>query len=406
MRARWLLAPVALASSTAAIVACATDDSTPYTPPEEQPVVVPPPDSGAEDAVAARDADAAAPPYVCAQDELCPTDLFEPTRPGGGLDPRTRIQVIRGRSATDVWAAGVQGAIVHFDGTSWARSESGTKETMNALWLRDRSEIALASISSLFTRGLELEDAGAGAGPVSAGGWSAIGAPRPLSTIRADNRLLESAWAAPGAEWAWLTTVEAPLVVIGGAPSGLWRVRVAPSDGMLEIASPFPAGTCAVIPCSKLTSIHGASADVLWAVGYTGATVRISGAQSDAPTLTAFDSKTWAGLDGVWAASETEAWSVGGAGVIRHYTGHPSAWDVVTDVPTTEDLHAVWGTSPADIWAVGDGAVVLHYDGKSWSQVKIGGLGDRRPNLYTVWSPAPGHVWIGGEGVLVSIGGT
>jgi hypothetical protein len=404
MRARCLVASVALLS-TAVVVACATDDSTPYAPPEAPPNVIPSPDSGADDADADVDADATAPPYVCAQDELCPNDLFGSTRPGGGLDPRTRIQVIRGRSASDVWVAGVQGAIAHFDGTSWTRSEAGTKETVNALWLRESDEIALASISSFFTRGLEPADAGADAGSPSAGGWRAVGAPRPLSTIRADNRLLESAWAPPSAEWAWLATVEAPLGVIGGVPSGLWRVRVAPADGVIEIASPFPAGTCGVIPCSKLTSIHGASADVLWAVGYTGATVRISGAQSATPTLTAFDSKTWAGLDGVWAASETEAWSVGGGGVIRHYTGHPSAWDVVSGVPTTEDLHAVWGTGATDVWAVGNGAVVLHYDGQTWSQVKVGGLGEKRPNLYTVWSPAPGHVWIGGEGVLISIGG-
>jgi len=400
MSARWLAASLALASCTAAIAACATDESKDFEDPDQGPITVPPADSGASAIDASDDADTDAPPYACSPNELCPNDLFDPGRPGGALDRRTRIEVIRGRSATDVWAAGVQGAVAHFDGTSWTRSDTGTKETINGLWLLEADEIAVASLSSVFTRG----DAPTDAGTTSAGGWTAIGAPRSVPAPPSGNRLLHSVWAANGAEWAWCTTVEAPLTN-GTITNGLWRLRVAPSDGMIELASPLPSGTCGVLPCRKLTGIHGASADVLWAVGYTGATVRIEGAQSDTPTISAFDSKTWAGLDGVWAVSETEAWAVGGGGTIRRYTGHPSAWDVVDRVPTTEDLHAVWGTSATDVWAVGDGAVVLHYDGTAWSRVTVGGLGDRRPNLYTVWSPAPGHVWVGGEGVVLSLGG-
>ncbi len=402
MKARWLVGALGLGAITATLIACATDDNTAYTQPDAGPTTIPDPDAGDIDAGAA-DADATAPTYVCSPDELCPTDLFDPGRPGGALDLRTRIRVLRGRSATDVWAAGVQGTVAHYDGTSWTRSDTGSKETINGLWLRTSGEIALASIGSVYTRGLDVADAGA----PSAGGWSALGAPLPVGSVPSlpnGNRVLESVWSSPEAEWAWCATVEAPLV--GTAPTGLWRMRVgAPEHEVVEVASPFAAGTCDVLPCSRLTSIHGASADVLWAVGYTGATVRISNAQSDTPEISAFDSKTWSGLNGVWAASDTEAWSVGGGGTIRHYTGHSSSWEIVNDVPTTEDLRAVWGTSPTDVWAVGDGSVVLHYDGKAWTHAKIGGLGDRRPNLHAVWSPAPGHVWIGGEGVLLSFGG-
>ncbi|MDF2695556.1 MAG: hypothetical protein K0S65_3939, partial [Labilithrix sp.] len=149
---RVLLASLAAVSSMAAIVACATDESSPFVEPDSGPSVVPAADSGEGDASV--DADVEVPPYVCPADELCPNGLFAPSHPGGGLDLRTRIQVIRGRSASDVWAVGVQGAVAHFDGTSWTKSNAGTKETMNALWLRESNEIALASIGSAFTRGL------------------------------------------------------------------------------------------------------------------------------------------------------------------------------------------------------------------------------------------------------------
>jgi hypothetical protein len=140
-------------------------------------------------------------------------------------------------------------------------------------------------------------------------------------------------------------------------------------------------------------------------VGVRGAAFHVTGAQSETPTITAFDSQTWAALEGVWAASATDVWAVGGAGTIRHYTGDAVSLDVVDDVPTTEDLHGVWGSSSSDVWAVGDAATVLHYDGATWSRVEIRGLGERKPSLFTVWSPAPGHVWVGGEGVILSLGG-
>ena len=58
-----------------------------------------------------------------------------------------------------------------------------------------------------------------------------------------------------------------------------------------------------------------------------------------------------------------------------------------------------------DVWAVGDEGVVLRYDGKSWSRVKVAGLGAERPNLTAVWVAAGGHVWVGGEGVVLSLRG-
>jgi hypothetical protein len=154
-----------------------------------------------------------------------------------------------------------------------------------------------------------------------------------------------------------------------------------------------------------MTSIHGLSPNELWAVGLSGATVRITDADSDTPSLKPFNSQTMNALNGVWVAPNGEAWSVGAEGTVRHYHGDSLLWDVVPDVPTRADLNAVWGTSPADIWAVGNAALVLHYDGSVWSRIAVAGLGQRRPDLTTVWTSAPGHVWIGGQGVLISLGG-
>ncbi|AKU94688.1 hypothetical protein AKJ09_01352 [Labilithrix luteola] len=343
-------------------------------------------------------------PDVCTPELPCSTGPFETSTIGGAFDGRTRIHSIRGRSATDVWAVGALGAVAHFDGTAWTRQDIGDRDTTVALWLRDASEILLSSLKRVHTRGSEL--------PVPDGGttdWMSIdfwtlpdalaGAYYPIQ--------LTSAWAAKGATWLWCTSLDgSPNDTADTPPPGLWRMRLS-SDvlGGIEVAEGLASHTCEKIPCRRMLAIHGLDANEFWAIGGAGATIRVTDADSDAPHAVAFNSQTQNELHGVWTASATDAWSVGTAGTIRHYTGDPVHWDIVADVPVTSTLNAVWGTSSNDVWAVGDNAVVLHYDGTRWSRVPVAGLGVRRPTLTTVWASSPGHVWIGGDGFVLSLGG-
>lgn len=400
----------------AAVVACASDESDPLVAPDAESKI-PGLDGGgaAEPSDDGGDAGAAGEP--CPPDALCPNGVFDPdglgpqspSGPGdpGGLDVRTRITLIRGRSASDVWAAGANGTILHFDGTSWSRSDPGTDNTINALWLHQSGEVALSSLkSAAYTRGFELDaGADADAGSSSPGGWMNRGIPAAPPPLRNSFGWLTSAWTTPGADWLWCTTMEGPPDQGNDTANGLWRLHVAPATGSLAVGEAAAPRTCAIYPCRQMMNIHGASADDLWAVGIRGATVHITNAQGDTPKLTPFDSQTWSTLHGVWAASESEAWAVGSLGVIRHYTRESSSWEIVSDVPTTATLRAVWGSSRTDVWAVGDDAVVIHYDGTAWSQVKVAGLGSSRPALHTVWTPGPGRVWAAGEGVVLSLGG-
>ncbi len=337
----------------------------------------------------------------CVPDAICPFGApFDASTRGGALDLRTRIASIRGRSASDVWAVGAHGAVAHFDGASWSRSEVGSVESFHGIWLHDAGEFALSSFDVIYARS---DDIYAPDGGVpSSDGWRRAETSAPGWWNR--DLSVSSAWAPVGAEWTWGTN---GTLDYHSQSNGLWRARIAPGTGTIDLADVLPPGACALMGCMQMQSIHGSSPDDLWAVGRHGAAFRVTRAQSETPAITAFDTQTWATLDGVWAASPTDAWAVGGAGTIRHYAGGAVSWDVVDDVPTNEDLHAVWGTSSADIWAVGDGATVLHYDGATWSRVEVAGLGQRErgPDLFSVWTASPGHVWIGGEGVILSLGG-
>jgi len=344
-------------------------------------------------------------PETCSPDVLCLDGPFDPSRVQGDaetFDLRTQINVIVGRGTNDVWAAGTVGALAHFDGSSWTKSGPDTQESLRGLRLFDDGELAFGSqMHRVFLHGLDLPDAGTSPD----GGWTTVEEIPTPSSYTMFGRLyaFTSAWAAPGAQWTWCTLSSPHNGSSPRRPTGLWRMRRVP-DAAFEIK---PALATCAYPCSseRMASVHGVSPDVLWAVGSQGAAFLIEGADGDTPHLEALNSLTWNQLNGVWAASESEAWAVGAGGTIRHYTKDSLSAEIVPDVPPNANLRAVWGTSPSDIWAVGEGSIVLHYDGKSWSRVKIAGLGGRRPDLTTVWTPSPNHVWIGGQGVILSLGG-
>ncbi|OJY30380.1 MAG: hypothetical protein BGO98_27025 [Myxococcales bacterium 68-20] len=379
------------AGASALLGACASDEEVSLAPPEVANAVP------GQDAAGA-DADAEAGPCTaddceyfpeaCAADVLCPSGPFDPVNPAVGMDWRTRINVVRGRSASDVWIAGTVGTVAHFDGTSWTQSETGTQESLRELWLPGAGEISFRSLAKVYARGLDAGDADAS---VSAGGWSL----REVAPTATFGGQLGPVWAAPGADSLWVAT-----------GTRFWRLELT-AGGTFEGARSISSSVCGARSCGNPRSLHGLSAKTvsLWVVGELGLAMRVTDADGETPTVTSLNTQTWDGLTGVWAASDTDVWAVGGTGTIRHYTGDGLRWDVVSDVPTGEHLNAVWGTSPSDVWAVGNAGVVLHYDGIRWSRVKVAGLGARRPDLYTVWSPGAGHVWIGGYGVVLALGG-
>lgn len=404
MNIRWMV-------FTFAAAACASTESAvdPAVPDDSAAVPSPPEPDGGLDAAPDLDAgpctDCEYFPAACSADTLCPNGLFDSNPHGSGYDPRVTVNLIRGRSPTDVWAVGSTGSIARFDGTSWTRLDLGKNETVRGLWLRDSDEVALVSWWSTYLRGVAVPDAGA---VPSANGWTFT---RPLLSpalpelvrLNLIDAVFTYAWSGPGSSSLWCTSAAKPNDGLNGF-TGLWRIRQLPSNE-LELHAAVPGPVCRDNGCMQMKSVHGASADDLWAVGEVGTAVRILDADGDTPSVKPANTQTSNALNGVWVASTSDAWAVGANGTIRHYTGDPVLWDVVSDVPTQGVLRAVWGSSSTDIWAVGDAGVVLHYDGKSWSRVKIAGLGTRRPNLTTVWVPAPGHVWVGGHGVILSLGG-
>ena len=386
-RRRDLVASAGFSFVTAclALAACASDEDATLEP-EKTDVPLPASDAGTSDVAdggaCSRD-DCELFPDACGPDALCVSGLFDPVDPTAGLDWRARITSIAGRSATDAWLVGSLGTAAHFDGDAWKQVDVGSSESLRFVWPTSAGEVAFGALARVYSRGLGSADAG-----VSPDGWALRGAVSPPPGYGAN---VTAVWpGAAGSNVLWLAT-----------SADVWRLEN--SESTFTSRAGIPASVCTSVPCKWLRSLHGASAGTIWGVGDNGAAVRITGAESDTPNVEVTNPLTWNRLSGVWAASDTEAWAVGGDGTIVHNTGG-FAWEAVPDVPTKEHLNAIAGSSSSDLWAVGNAGVVLHFDGTAWSRVKIAGLGSRRPDLYAVWSPGPGRIWIGGQGVLLAFG--
>lgn len=384
MRGMLVAGPVALLIG-AGFLACASDE-----PVDVQPDAGPSSvqidasdafsDGGAADA---SDADACADceffPNECAADRFCAVEAQ--------MDPTTRLRALSGSSRSDVWAVGTQGTVLHFDGSSWKRTTIANGETLSAVVGLSRDEVwAAGMVDKIYVRSTD----GGGPDP-GASGWSLVTpAEAPDTMYFGYGAVRGASHPVAGATWFAAEVPE-------GQGSVLARVKRTP-DG-IETA------TLAYAAESRFLAAHAVSESEVWAVGAVGNAARITGADTNAPTVAAFNTQTFATLRGVWGATSNDVWAVGSEGTVRRYSGEGRLWSVVSDAPTQATLRAITGTSASDVWAVGDDGVVIHFDGKQWSRIAVAGMGARRPALHAVWASSADDVWIAGDGVLLSLGG-
>jgi len=102
-------------------------------------------------------------------------------------------------------------------------------------------------------------------------------------------------------------------------------------------------------------------------------------------------------IEGLWAASDTDVWAVGGAAVL-HFDG--ASWSRLPD--SSAALHAVWGSGPDDVWLVGDQGTVFRWGASGAVRVPAG----TASSLRAVGGRSPSDVWIGGVNFLAHWDGT
>ncbi len=248
-------------------------------------------------------------------------------------------------SAVDGWAVGDGGVILHWDGSAWRQADSPTTYPLYS--------VALSSASD-----------GWAVGGVYSRGCAATSSAPPVGK-------------AP--TWSYATCS-----VILHWDGNAWRL-VSTGLGGQDHAAP------------QLYSVASVSPSEAWAVGAAQQTCD-GGAcpwRSWAAILR-WDGTDWrevyrldnAALNAV-AASASDAWAVGDAGLILHSDGH--GW-ARSDSSTSVVLRAVVRTPRGEAWAVGDVGTILHWDG-AWRPASS----PTTASLSAIALTSTGDGWIAGR---------
>ncbi|MBX7193367.1 MAG: hypothetical protein K1X94_15035 [Sandaracinaceae bacterium] len=227
-----------------------------------------------------------------------------------------------------------------------------------------------------------------------AGVWLA-GCPGPESTVWTE--------AFDAHDVGWL------LNVASVSPSDVWAVGGSPDAGVARHYDGHAWSAVAVPSATPLLNwAMPFRTDHVIVVGNHGTVLVWNGASFDTQ-----ESGTTENLWGVWGASETDVWAVGGSGfegsvaTVIHWDG--ASWTPAA-LPTLERPNVfaffkVWGSSADDVWVVGQRGAVVHYDGSAWTEELVGASDD----LIAVWGTGPDHVvMVGGRSnaIVVTWDGT
>ncbi len=301
------------------------------------------------------------------------------------VDSRFNILSFWGGSPKDLWAVGVRGLALHWEGTAWTSVPTGTTNGLLAISGNATDILAVSTTHFVLRRGRD-----------PAAGWQTD------FVYKGYLSQLFSVWASEDSSFwtggGWLTDPAGSEFVVD-------QVNVSPDGGLAR-----RVGGRLGYSFERVRAIWGLSSEDLWAVGSYGLAYHRTTAKTGVPAWEPVQTQSESTLQAVHGSAVDNVWLVGNTGTVRHWTNQaPAPWEVV-EVPTRETLNAVWSFGPNDVWVAGNAGVVLHFDGSRWTsmfvpkvtQVSVpGSTQEEGADLYAMWGSSPNDLWIGGDGVLV-----
>jgi hypothetical protein len=242
-----------------------------------------------------------------------------------------RLSGVWGSSATDVFAVGDNGTILHYDGRDWTPMESGSTHQHLGIWGSSGLEVFAVS-PYMGSPVLHYDGVG----------WF------PVPT---------------GTEWGYWD-------IWGSSGSDVFAVgtwgNTLHYDGFTWTPVSTPLG-------EYLHGIWGSSGVDVFAVGSNGRILYYDGVSWDIMV-----SGTSASLLDVWGGSSTDVFAVGSNGTILHYDG--SNWSPM-DSGTGAALYGVWSSLSGEVFAVGEYGTILCYgEDSGGSELEKAGLAPDDPS--------------------------
>jgi hypothetical protein len=272
---------------------------------------------------------------------------------------------IWGSSATDVYAVGWDGTILHYEGTDWSADLSGDGSILHAVWGSSAMDVFAVGHTSSPNEAVILH--------YDRTGWN-------VQTQMDDGINLSDVWGSSASD-----------VFAVGAFRYENKILHYDGNSWTGQATGLPLET-------PITCIWGSSATDVFAVGV--------GSNEMVAVVLHYDGTGWSehtsGIEvqlyGLWGSSATDVFAVGQLGTILHYDGN--SWTEQTS-GTTQTLTGIWGSSASNVFVVGGNGTILHYDGTGWTAQASG----TTENLSEVWGSSASDVYaVGVNGTILHYG--
>ena len=258
------------------------------------------------------------------------------------------VEAIHGSAADDVWAVGVSGFVLHYDGIEWSRVDSGVSANFNDVWA--------VSESSVYMVGSE-------------------------STIRHyDGDGFESIDAQSfGVDLYGVSAASDEDVFFVGDDSNTGRILHYDGESVTSVYDLYKL---------RLQDVFALSSTNVYAVGYS--------LLDSSPRIVHYDGETWSTqdpgvihrLNGVHATGPDDVWAVGVNGVVLRNQG--SGWvTVVTPVNGLDANNSVVASGTRSIRVGGKTGAVLRFNGAVFVEEDLG----QGRDLVDLWASPEGTVF-------------
>ncbi|HEY1954092.1 MAG TPA: hypothetical protein VGH28_00720 [Polyangiaceae bacterium] len=274
------------------------------------------------------------------------------------------LKAIWAASATDVWAGGDNGLMLHWNGSAWSKVDAATISHVSGIWGTSANDVWATAGGIGGTNANNLVHwNGQAWSPVDPG--TTINLASVWGTSPSDVYAVGASGVAgtvihfDGATWSSLfdSGEMAPSGVAGSGASDVWVVggnfSWAGNQFILHGASsgfsPVSSGVT-----QSLGSVFASSSNDAWAKGAAGLFHWNGTSWSPVPTTLGL------GEGGVWGLGADAVFAVGGAQQIDAWNG--SSWSTAHDDKIGAALYAVGGSDASHLWAVGDDATIMRFD--------------------------------------------
>ena len=275
---------------------------------------------------------------------------------------------IWGTSATNIYAVGLEGTILRYNGADWTSETSGTIKRLNAVWGLSETNIYAVGDSVILHK--------TGSGTT----WDSV----PLTDYKN-----------PSEDWTQENFVSIRGVDNNHIYAGTYNGDVFYFDGIGWTVMDYPGFS---MPVSGI-----------WP--FTSSNIYVSRAPDGSARINQFNGTVWSevyfgdqpsSFKAIWASSPADIYVVGTPGEIIHCTGNctdEAGWQLIAPGVVTQTLNSIYGSSGSNIIAVGSQGTIVHNKGAGFISTPFSTLND----LFGVWVSPDGSVAyaVGTDGMIL-----